>query len=121
NLFVTREGYFVTFRRVVSVTGNRVTGNNQEILKLVSAEELASLNKRAREMKKGRKALNVIRGEDNSISLTSIKTKKPKGKVLGTLNHVNDILALNNNSQESVYTDDYTKSMVIRIGEPVVI
>ena len=117
NLYVTKEGYFVAFRRIESLRKHIA-----HVAKLdISDATMKRLRDKVRKQKKGVNSMIVIKKDDGSYDVASTRVKNPKGKVLGTVKEVMDILAVQSKSLDDrmTFTDNRTKKMVIRIGEPV--
>lgn len=127
-LIVAEEGYFVTFRRVVTRSKGAVVRNSSEkwtTKQLVQIEDFAAKVKR---WKRGRRSYEIYKNGEELI-LSEIKNHEKNNDqytFLGTLYDVLESLKISDSdatdetvTKEAIYTDARTKTMVIRIGQPV--
>lgn len=112
---ITQNGYFVTFRRIVSTTNHKVSEKDIKVETFVSQQYFKiKLGKKSPKNylvidNKGEFKIVDIKGKEYELKEAEIK--------LGILD---DLYKLNSTKKEKViYTDHRTKKMVIKIGEVV--
>lgn len=136
NLVITSQGYFVTFRRLNVV--KRVDGSTEGTVKLNNTEFLLShkelVKDRYSKVKSWRKSPRseevYYNYQKQELRFTPIKKHEENSKdsnlqFLGTLEdtyralEVQTIEETGGKYSKDIYTDNYTKTMVIKLGDPV--
>lgn len=119
-LILTDAGYFVAFRQVIKASPQLFDAKIQEL----DPKVIQGFVEKVKKQKKGLRNYYVAQTKDG-LALVPVKSKKkstlPSGSKIGYLKDVAQ--AIKNSSSkktiEETFTDDYTKKMVIKIGEPV--
>lgn len=104
DLFVTKNGYFVVFRRIVDLNENKFG---------VSTSDAEHIKNLAIRRKRGFNTTNVIRLSDGSYNISHIKNKPKAGEIIGTVQEVLDY------TLNKTFTDAHTRTMSIKIGQAV--
>lgn len=125
-LIVTNEGYFVTFRRLhIREKGKPVKGTTSTW----TEDQLTIINEfdiKVKRWKKAKRAFEVYKTKEGNLILSEIKNHESNSKLhtfIGTLYDVLEGIKIDQSKEvvedETIYTDAHTRSMVIRIGQPV--
>jgi hypothetical protein len=102
---ITKQGFFVALRNVVSLC------DDTELVDFVSN----SYNKIKAIWKKNPDEFRVVKTDDGDYSLEKV-TESPNGEIVGNLTSLYlDLPQMKSNR----YTDDWTKTFDIRVGQPV--
>ena len=102
---ITKQGFFVALRNVVSLC------DDTELVDFVSN----SYNKIKAIWKKNPDEFRVVKTDDGDYSLEKV-TESPNGEIVGNLTSLYLELPQMKNNR---YTDDWTKTFDIRVGQPV--
>lgn len=105
---ITKQGFFVALRNVVDVSG----GNDSFLIEFISN----AYNKVKAVWKRNPKDFTVIEDAGGNLALTKSLSKLSEYKIIGNLTQLYLDLP---NMVENRYTDNWTKTFDIRIGQVV--
>lgn len=103
---ITKQGFFVALRNVVTIAEN----NDTEVVQFISN----AYNKIKAVWKKNPKDYYIFQEDDGSYNLSKVKTSNGINKLLGNLQ---DLYIDLPNMKENRFTDDWTKTFDIRVGQ----
>lgn len=111
SVVITKNGNFLGYRRILSV-GDK----NKKLSQFISMEYI-----RIKGMKKSPKNYTIYSSDDfngyKSVKLSQVSTNKFQSRNNTVLGNLQELYLNLPNMQENRYTDDYSKSYDIRIGQ----
>lgn len=117
-MIITNEGYLLTFRRIVKVTGKKAEDAK------IDPKIIEGFVQQVKKWKRGRRSYEIymVSKVPTMFHIKNHAENNSKYEFVGTLHDVYERIKLGTNtniSNQDTYTDNHTKTMVIRIGEPV--
>lgn len=131
-LLITKHGYFIAFRNIVSVS-KKDSNNSGSYINIdlpATPENLDIVEGFVAKVKKQRKGLRsfYVFKNNGGLSIKNVNSKAGVGNNIGYLKDVYEYLknfqdtqynAMSKDEDVEVFTDQYTRKMIIKIGEPV--